>query len=233
MRLLVISDLHANWAALEAVLAAEAYDRLVVGGDLVAYGPDPARVVDFVRRHAALAVRGNHDDALAHGTDCRCSPANRPLADATRAAHAAMLGEEAKRYLGALPLAGVLKAGGESFFAVHATPRDALYRYTLEPWIDDATLAAEVAGVPGIVLLGHTHLPMVRRVGDRLVVNPGSVGQPRDGDPRAAYAVVEDGVPTLRRVAYDVEKAVRGVRELPLARDVVDRLVTILTTGRA
>jgi predicted phosphodiesterase len=72
MRALVISNLHANWPALEAVLAAESFDRLLVIGDLVSYGPHAPEVVDCIRRQAPLAVRGNHDEALAHWTDCRC-----------------------------------------------------------------------------------------------------------------------------------------------------------------
>lgn len=85
MRLLVISDLHANWLALEAVLGTEPFDRLVVG-DLVSYGPHPRQVADLVRSRAAAVVRGNHADALARGVDCRCAPSSKPLAEATRAA---------------------------------------------------------------------------------------------------------------------------------------------------
>ncbi len=91
MKILVISDIHANWPALEAVIAAESFDRLVVGGDLVSYGPHPREVVSFVRRQATVAVRGNHDEALAHGSDCRCAPSSKPLAEATRAVHQTLL----------------------------------------------------------------------------------------------------------------------------------------------
>ena len=83
MKILAISDLHANWPALEPVLAAESFDRLLVGGDLVSYGPHPREVVDFVRGHATIVVRGNHDEALAHSVDCRCAPSSKPLAEAT------------------------------------------------------------------------------------------------------------------------------------------------------
>jgi hypothetical protein len=72
MRMLVISDLHANWPALEAVLAAEPHDHLLVVGDLVSYGPHAREVVEYIRQHATLAVRGNHDQALAHQVECRC-----------------------------------------------------------------------------------------------------------------------------------------------------------------
>ncbi|HXJ83248.1 MAG TPA: metallophosphoesterase, partial [Candidatus Methylomirabilis sp.] len=83
MRILVISDLHANWPALEAVVSTESFDRLFVIGDLVSYGPHPQEVVEFVQNRADLVVRGNHDNALALAVDCRCAPSSKPLAEAT------------------------------------------------------------------------------------------------------------------------------------------------------
>lgn len=233
MKVLVISDLHANRPALEAVLDAEPYDALVVCGDLVSYGPHPREVVEFVRAHATLAIRGNHDHALATGKDCRCSPASRPLALPTLACHATMLDEDHLRYLRRLPYTGSLRLDGYTYHTVHASPRDRLYRYTLTPDAPDRHLAGQVRQVRAdFVLLGHTHLPMVRGVGFRLVVNPGGLGQPRDGDPRAPYAVIEDGRVQLRRVRYDVERTVKGLRRLPLDRDVIERLAAILRHGR-
>jgi protein phosphatase len=233
MKILAISDLHANWPALEAVLAAESFDRLLVGGDLVSYGPHPREIVDFVRRNATVTVRGNHDEALAHGTDCRCAPSSKPLAEATRAVHRTVLSRGDVEFLGALPLTAVFTEAGHSFFCVHASPLEHLYRYTLTPEAPDDHLRHEIAPVrEEYVLLGHTHFPMVRRIGAQFVVNPGSVGQPRDGDPRASYAVIEDGTVTLKRVGYDVERTARDLRALALDGDVTDRLIAILTKER-
>ncbi len=234
MRILLISDVHANWPALEAIIAAEPYDYLMVGGDLVSYGPHPREVIDFIRSQATVAVRGNHDEALAHSVDCRCAPASKPLAEATRAVHTRMLSADQTAYLGALPLTGALHADGKKLFSVHASPREHLYRYTLTPDAPDEHLRDEVDGVEAeFILLGHTHFPMIRRVGTRTVVNPGSVGQPRDGDPRASYAVIEDGVPELRRAAYDLERTVRDLRALPIPIAIADQLVSILKDGTA
>ncbi len=94
MRILVVSDPHANWPAPEAVLAAEPFDQLVVGGDLVSYGPHPREVVDLVRPRASVTVRGHHDDALAHRVDCRCRPSAKPLDEATRALHRDLLSSD-------------------------------------------------------------------------------------------------------------------------------------------
>ena len=83
-----------------------------------------------------------------------------------------------------------------------------------------------------IVLLGHTHLPMSRGAWTKVVLNPGSVGQPLDGDPRASYAVIEDGMAEIRRVEYDVEETAAGVRGMGLAGDLTDTLIAILRTGK-
>jgi predicted phosphodiesterase len=147
MKILAISDIHANWPALEAVLAAESFDRLLVGGDLVSYGPHPREIVDFVRRHATVAVRGNHDEALAHSVDCRCAPSSKPLAEATRAIHRTQLSHEDVAFLGSLPLTAVFKEPGHSFFCVHASPLEHLYRYTLTPDAPDDHLRHEIAPV--------------------------------------------------------------------------------------
>jgi putative phosphoesterase len=233
MRILVISDLHANWPALEAVLGVQAFDYVVVVGDLVSYGPHPREVVEWVRNHATVAVRGNHDDALACGSDCRCAPTSKPLATATRAVHRELLPLEDIRFLGSLPRTASLQSAGHTLFAVHASPRDHLYRYTLTPQASDEHVRRQVSHVRAdYVLLGHTHLPMVRSSGRRLVVNPGSVGQPRDGDPRTSFAVIEDGDVALKRVGYDVERTARDLRGLPVPPEIVDRLVSILRAGR-
>jgi len=233
MRILVISDLHANWPALEAVLEAQSFDRAIVVGDLVSYGPHPREVVEWVRGHATVVVRGNHDDALACGSDCRCAPTSKPLATATRAVHRDLLPPEDIRFLGSLPRTASLQSSGHTLFAVHASPRNHLYRYTLTPQASDEHVRGQVGRVEAdYVLLGHTHLPMARSIGRRIVVNPGSVGQPRDGDPRASYAVVEDGSVVLKRVAYDIERVIQDLRRLPIAPDTIDGLVSILKAGR-
>lgn len=109
-------------------------------------------------------------------------------------------------WLGTRPSFAYLGADGVRLLCVHAVPSDPLYRY-LGP--DPHAWEREAAGVEAdVVLVGHTHIQFELRAGNTRVVNPGSVGQPRDGDPRAAYAVIEDGAVALRRVAYDVERTV-------------------------
>lgn len=234
MKILVISDLHANLAALEAVLQAEAeFGQLIVLGDLVSYGPQPKEILELVKSRAFVVVRGNHDHALAFTVDPRCSAANQDLALATLRHHRTLLTEEDVYYLAKRPRSQKFKLDGYKFYAAHASPLDTLYRYTLTPDLPDEALKKEVGRVKAdFLLLGHTHLPMIRGTGSRVVVNPGSVGQPRDGIPEASYAIIQDGIVELKRATYDVQKTVRALQGLPLQKPIIERLTGILEAGR-
>lgn len=229
MRVLVVSDIHGNLAALEAVLA-EPHDAVICLGDLVGYGPEPAACVRRLRAEGGIVVQGNHDRANAEGVDPGCRPNFRWLADAVVPLTRLQLSADDVTYLSGLPHWAVPAFDGVGFFCVHATPRDPLYRYLgrePEEW------AFEVAGVTAdVVLCGHTHLQFELAAGGRRIVNPGSVGQPKDGDPRAAYAVIEDGKVTLRRALYPIERTVDALRLGPLPEAVVADLSVLLRTGR-
>jgi putative phosphoesterase len=231
MRILVISDVHANSAALEAVTE-EPFDRLICLGDLVGYGPAPNEVIRFVRERAAVAIRGNHDNALAFDVECRCSAENSALAEATLAYHRSIVGDDDLNWLRALPTSEEFRLDEYRFAAFHATPRDPLYGYAITPDLPDDKLREEIDGVKAdFILLGHTHLPMVRGVGSRVVVNPGSVGQPRDGIPEASYAVIEDGIVEVKRAKYDLQAAIHALSGLPLDPLILRRLVAALEQG--
>src|SRR5574337_1935060 len=211
MRILLLSDLHANPAALEAV-AAERFDRLICLGDLVGYGPFPNEVIRFIREHAFATIRGNHDNALALDVECRCSPDLKALAEATLACHRTLLSSEELDWLRALPNSVEFTLDGYRFAAFHATPHDPLYGYEIAPELPDDQLREQIEGIKAdFVLLGHTHLPMVRGIGSRVVVNPGSVGRPEDGNPEASYAIIEDGIVELKRCAYDLHRTVTAI----------------------
>lgn len=230
MRILVVSDIHANEPALRAVWQAEEPDAVFCLGDLVDYGPDPAPCVTWVRGLALASVLGNHDDALARDIRCRCGESVQTLSDATQDLARQALGPEEIAWLGAQPLQLNIEIGGVRFLLVHATPADPLFTY-LRPDETDAWIRAVEAVDADVVLVGHTHLPMVLKLGSRMVVNPGSVGQPRDGDPRASYAILDDGVPTFRRAAYDVEATVRALHGRGLDAEVERALSETLRTG--
>jgi diadenosine tetraphosphatase ApaH/serine/threonine PP2A family protein phosphatase len=243
MRYLVLSDLHANLEALEAVLhhAEGTWDRVIVLGDLVGYGADPDAVVDRIRSLMPIAViRGNHDKAAAGVEDAsNFNPAARAAAMWTARA----LGEANRAFLQSLPAGPLLV--DDVLEICHGSPFDEDF-YIFDG--EDAWRALESTR-SGLCFYGHTHValaflrsgnvfeaivpegtetPIQAENGRRLLVNPGSVGQPRDGDPRAAYAVYDsaEGVVTLRRAPYAVERAQEKILAAGLPRALANRLAS-------
>ncbi len=230
-KLLVVSDIHANWPALQAIR--EEADAIVCLGDIVSYGPFPRECVAWVRERATYLVRGNHDTALAYRVDPQAAGFKRELARATLEQHRLGLDRDDVAWLRTLPTELRFRFDDYSYYAVHASPGDHLFNYSLTPDLPDEDLKKEVGGVRAdIVLLGHTHLPMSRGAWTKVVLNPGSVGQPLDGDPRASFAVIENGVAEIRRVPYDIEATVVGIRDMGLPEDMAEALITILRTGK-
>ncbi|MGC1275971.1 MAG: metallophosphoesterase family protein [Planctomycetaceae bacterium] len=233
MRILVLGDIHSNWAALSAVAAAEPqpFDACFVTGDLVDYGSDPVRCVGWVRQHATAVVRGNHDHAVAQRVAARPGSGFKSIAAATRPLHWQVLDREEMKFLARLPVTCRVGVGDKTFFLVHATPRDPMDEYLGDdPPAWESRLELVEAD---FVLVGHTHVPYVLKLGRTTVLNPGSVGQPRDGDPRASYAVIEDGAIELRRVAYDVEAAVEHLRTFGVRDEALAMAGQALRTGCA
>jgi protein phosphatase len=153
------------------------------------------------------------------------------MVEATLRLHRKLQSEADKARLGSLPLTSRFEADGKRVYAVHAAPRDPLFQY-LPRDVSDEEMARALEPVEAeSVLMGHTHWPFVRRVDGKLVANPGSVRKPKDGDPRAAYAIWQDGEIALCRAAYDVEESVRQLQEQPIPDDVVTELVRVLRTG--
>jgi putative phosphoesterase len=226
MRVLLCSDIHGNAAALSAVLE-EGADQVLCAGDLVHFGPQAEACIDLIRRRAVAVVQGNHDHGAGFGEDCRAYGPWRALDDMSRDFTDTGLPVEACRYLRTLPLTNTITLGGVRFALVHAAPSDPLYRY-LPPETTEDEWRAELSGIEADVLvLGHTHLPLLHRHGDVLIVNPGSVGLPRDGDPRAEYAVWEDGEVTFHRRAYDRTPVREALGRLPLPPPEIDKLVRL------
>lgn len=244
MRYLIVSDIHGNWEALEAVLAQarDSYDRILCCGDLVGYGADPNNVIDWAREHVELIVRGNHDRACSGSDDLEWF---NPVARSSALWTYHVLRPENLDYLLRLPK-GPLQWNG--FQVLHGSPLDEdeylLTNHDVSqvfPYLD-----AELS------FFGHTHLQggfLLHRNGvkrlagpvpeyDRLtlelekdvryLINPGSVGQPRDGDARAAYVVYlpESRLVDFRRAAYDVTAAQSKIVAAGLPDLLAERLAT-------
>jgi putative phosphoesterase len=227
MRVLIVSDLHANWTALEALN--ESFDLCLCLGDLVDYGCDPGPVIAWVRRHAFACVRGNHDHMVAHCVTTNGQTGFRYLSGVTRLVSQQRISADDRRFLAQLPLTRYLTLGQTRFLLVHATPRDPMEEYAAAD-ADFWKKRIEGLGVD-VICVGHTHQPYVLQVDGTTIINPGSVGLPRDGDPRLSYAIWEDGRTTLHRVAYDVERAIRRLHETDLPDMAKEMLAYALRHG--
>ncbi len=188
-------------------------------------------MIDFVQSKAALVVCGNHDYSIGFNQDPQCSPRFREMAEATRRYTNSILSMEHKHYLRHLPRFVEIERNGTKFYLCHAVPSDPLFGYCQA---DNPRWPAEVEGLAAdVVLVGHTHIPSNRPVGRRLVVNPGSLGQPKTGNPQACYALWQDGKIELKSYAYPVETTVAKVQALPIEDTLRDELSAILRTGES
>jgi putative phosphoesterase len=227
VRILLVSDIHANWPALQAL--DEPHDVCLCLGDLVDYGLEPAPCLDWARQHVRHAVRGNHDHGVAQNVVITGGNGFKHLAGVTRPLTRARLKAEDLRFLAGLPVTRMLTLDDQRFLLVHATPRDPLDEWATA---DADFWARRLEGVDAdVVCVGHTHQAYVLEVGNRLVINPGSIGLPRDGDPRAAYAMLENHEVELKRVEYPVEETVRTIQESTLSDLDKQLLAEVFRTG--
>ncbi len=240
MRIAIVSDVHSNLEGLQAVLRhAEAggpVDGVWCLGDIVGYGPEPSAVLAELRRRALVAVAGNHD--LAACGRMGVEEFNRTAAEAA-VWSGEQLSEAERGYLRALPLTAVSGA----FTLVHGSLRHPEWEYLLS---SEQALAQFELQQTAYSLVGHSHLPFwveeeagrspeFRRAGDgtrlelgerRLIINPGSCGQPRDGDPRASYVLYDDGAATVtwHRIEYDIAETQRKMERAGLDAWLAERL---------
>lgn len=278
MRVLIVSDIHANLVALETVLAAVKgqYDVIWCLGDVIGYGPRPNECIELIQSESQICVMGNHDWATLGLPGINVEDFN-PQARSAVIWTREQLSEPCREYLGALPYAPIRPPDLDNFLITHASPREPVWEYVLTP-----SIAMENFSVflEHICLVGHTHKPAIYRwqlsdgekhfaeanqaatdasqagqngevskiewvatvdqllpeVGvkiqlnptdsERLIINPGSVGQPRDNDPRAAYAILdlEEMTWQYERISYPIELTQAQMKEANLPKRLIDRL---------
>ncbi|RMG98178.1 MAG: metallophosphoesterase [Chloroflexi bacterium] len=238
MRILIISDIHANLTALETVLAHAQgqWDKIWCLGDLVGYGPDPNECVQLIQQFDHIALSGNHDWAVLGRLDVTTFNRDAQIAiEWTRKTITA----ETRAYLETLPSSITL----EPFTLAHASPRQPVWEYILDSYT--AAMNFSYFDTP-YCLVGHTHVPVLFEEVDitqivahtpiydvpiqlekpRLIINPGSVGQPRDADPRAAYALLDTDAMTweFRRVRYPISETQERMRKFDIPPRLIQRL---------
>lgn len=240
MRIVVVSDIHSNLVALETVLAAAgSYDGLWCLGDTIGYGPSPNECVALMRQHASVAITGNHDLACLGKIDLRDF---NPDARKANIWNGNQLADDHRAWLEGLPPAADVDT---RFTLAHGSPREPIWEYLLSP---EQAIANFELFSQEVCLIGHSHvqlgfrlrpgfercerfLPDRNRTIDldgetRYFVNPGSVGQPRDQDPRAAYAVIDTDAAkiTYNRVEYDIAQTQRQMVQAGLPGALIRRL---------
>lgn len=240
MRILILSDIHSNLVALEAVLsAAGSFNALWCLGDTIGYGPQPNECVELMRQHAQIAITGNHDLASLGKIDLHDF---NPDARKANIWNGSQLKEENRAWLDPLPPNIHVD---KQFLVTHGSPREPIWEYLLMP----EQAVANFEFFPNqVCFMGHSHVQLGFRMrsgsehaerflpdtgrtlelnsSTRYFINPGSVGQPRNQDPRAAYAMLDTANNSIRfhRVAYDVTATQRQMRECGLPVALIRRL---------
>lgn len=240
VKLAFISDIHSNSAALKAVL--EELDVLGISrdhtyavGDLVGYGPRPNEVLDILVRENIISILGNYDEAVGfYLPTCGCKADTEKEKKRTENSlgwSAKRVSEEQKGYLRSLEENLELNIEGVCIYITHGSPfsiNEYVYEVDGEKHLD---IVGEVEA--DIIVMGHTHIPYIKKLGQTLLVNPGSVGRPKDGDPRAAFCVIdidakrEETVKAkILRVKYDVQIVAAEIRKSELLDEFANHLET-------
>lgn len=229
MKLLVISDIHGNMQALDAVMSI-AHDEVICLGDIVDYGPSPGECIDLLDKQGIPTVMGNHDNAVAFRMECGCGYEYKHLSVSTREYTWDVLNERQLGFLKKLPFSLERVENGRKLYFTHGSPLS-FYDY-IRPDTPEEVIRGYIRGLDAeFIFVGHSHTPFVRKIGDVTLVNPGSVGQPRDEDNRASCAVFDTD--TLRteiiRVRYDMETVCDNIRK---SMSHADELTSILERGK-
>lgn len=233
-RIIIFSDLHANWEALLALQQAEPRpDAILCLGDLVGYGPDAKRCLDAVRAGATHLIGGRHDRAV--GLPAGDSPGD---ADEDRwqesmwAYTRSILPAADRDYLAALPAQLTVELAGTRFHLTRFAPEDADVETRLLITTPQARLQAQFASVDAdIILLGGSHIPAMRQVGKKLILSPGSLGRPRYGVTDPTFAAWQDGRVQIHHLHYHPHETARKLALLPLDPDYIARLQAVLESG--
>jgi protein phosphatase len=227
MRTLIIADIHGNVAPLEKVLKEETYDLLICLGDMVDYGPFPNEVVQIIKENANLCVMGNHDYSVAF--DKECPGTTREFKEITyklREYFSYQIDSENLQFIKSLPYFIEEDIDNSRIFAVHASAKDPLGDYvTFDLGIEFIKEKMIINDNYKKVLYGHTHRSGIIKIGDTEVINPGSLGFPRERHPFPTYGIIENGKFEVKRVSYDREKLIREIKNFRIPDSIITKLL--------
>lgn len=224
MKVALVSDLHANLAALKAVLKdMPKVDQVVCAGDIVGYCAEPNEVIKLVNKKKIQAVLGDHDHAVVTKDLRRL---NRMAAKAAEWTIKNITGQSLN-HLKSTQERFEATLGGNRLLVVHGSPSDALRGQVLPEQPNQELVKAIGEVEADVIVVGHTHLPFKRMIFGKLLINPGSVGQPRDRNPKASYAILDIGKTIgveFRRVEYSVESTAKVIKSNGLPEELAARL---------
>lgn len=222
MKVGIISDVHANKYALESVLDELDVEKIVCAGDIVGYGTSPNKVIEELSSKDLEAVKGNHDAKAVHQIETRLNPSAELALEYNRED----LKDENWEFLEELPRSKRIKLDDVDIAVFHGSPKHELTEYVYQDQIDEAFLEEHFDEKPDLLVLGHTHAGFKKEVDETVAVNPGSVGQPRDRNPDASYAILdtEEMSVEIRRTSYDVDSAAEEVDDR-FTRRLAERLI--------
>jgi putative phosphoesterase len=234
-RAAIITDIHGNLPALQTALARIdelGIEHVFCGGDLVGYGPHPNEVCALIEERAIPTIYGNYDHAIARDhDDCGCAyitPHDRELGQRSVEWTLEHTDQRSKDFMRDLPFDIRFDLGEHGVHLVHGSPRK-VNEYLFEDKPDSLYERLAAAETEAMLVFGHTHKPWIADFGGVRFVNCGSVGKPKDGDPRGAFAVLEAGTPApearIERFAYDAEAVAAEVRAAGLPAEFADMLV--------
>ncbi|SHJ71834.1 phosphoesterase, MJ0936 family [Anaerobranca californiensis DSM 14826] len=228
MKIAVISDIHSNIEALNSVLnkiQEENCQQIICLGDLVGYGPHPNEVIERIKGLNIPTILGNYDEAVGfYLPSCGCKIDNewqKKQSENSLKWTQNHTSEINKKWLRGLPEELFVEYNGKKIYATHGSP-NAINEYIYESEVEKIKEVLENIDVD-IILLGHTHFPYIKKYKDKLILNPGSVGKPKDGDNRGSFAQIqfENGQVTVQiiRVSYDIDKVVADINKTSLLKE--------------
>jgi putative phosphoesterase len=218
--MLLIADVHSNYIAIKEILELEGKnEKIIHAGDVVGYNPYPNETIAIFKQYNVISIAGNHDKSVLSGDYSNFNDVAKASGIWTRK----VLSSENLRYLATLKSSMVITAAAKKLAIHHGAPFDEDY-YLYEEEVSDSLLEYDHAE---ILVLGHTHVPYIRKFGTKIICNPGSVGQPRDRDNKAAYIIINPDTLDieLKRVHYNIREVIDKIESVELPRFLGIRLL--------